>query len=365
MIKKHPYLSLPHKAFWNRSVAKPAVHEVDPVGIFDLRINPETKVATAGSCFAQHIARHLRHSGFNYYVVEQGHPILSQAIRDKHQYGVYSARYGNIYTTRQLLQLFRRAYGKFVPLEDAWIESDGSVFDPFRPTVQPRGYISVEEMHADRRQHLAAVREMFETMDVFVFTLGLTEFWMSREDGAAFPLCPGVEGGSFDPDKYIFHNQNIMEVVEDLTMFVEELREVNERAQIIFTVSPVPLMATAEPGAHVLSATTYSKSVLRCAAEMMRQKYSHVHYFPSYEIIIGTYTRGCYFAKDLRGVTEEGVSHVMRLFLKHAAGIEVDQVRETKKQDEPQDDFLQQAENLVQVECDEVALDNEVSNCNC
>lgn len=364
-MKKHPYLSLPHKAFWNRSVAKPDIKDVDPVGIFDLRINPETKVATAGSCFAQHIARHLQKAGFNYYVVEQGHPILSQDIREKHNYGVYSARYGNIYTTRQLIQLFRRAYGTFVPVEDAWIESDGSVRDPFRPTVQPRGYISVEEMHADRRQHLAAVREMFETTDVFVFTLGLTEFWMSRQDGAVFPLCPGVEGGTFDSDKYVFHNQTVLEVVEDLTMFVEELRMVNKNVEVILTVSPVPLMATAEPGAHVLSATTYSKSVLRCAAEIMRQKYLYIHYFPSYEIIIGTYTRGCYFAKDLRGVTEEGVSHVMRLFLKHAASIEADQLEETKKQEEPKDDFLQQVENLVQVECDEIALDDEASSCKC
>lgn len=354
--KSHPYKSLPDKAFWRRSIAAPPFEAVDPVGVFALRITPETKVATAGSCFAQHIARHLQNSGFHYYIAETGHPILPQAVRDKHHYGTFSARYGNIYTARQLIQLFDRAYGRFSPKEDAWVEEDGTVLDPYRPTVQPRGYVSVEEMHADRAQHLAAVREMFESLDVFVFTLGLTECWISADDGAAFPLCPGVEGGVFDSTKHQFMNQNVADVVADMTAFVDGLMKVNARAQIVLTVSPVPLMATAEPGAHVLSATTYSKSVLRVAAEMLRNEFKHVHYFPSFEIITGAFTRGRYFAQDLRSVTEEGVSHVMRLFLQHATDGNPSLTANRPKQD-PNNEYLAQAEALVEVECDEIALD--------
>lgn len=58
----HPYRSLPEKAFRMRLSAKIAPSNVDPVGLFQLRLSPETKVATADSCFAQHIARHLRNS---------------------------------------------------------------------------------------------------------------------------------------------------------------------------------------------------------------------------------------------------------------------------------------------------------------
>jgi hypothetical protein len=355
-MSDHPYKHFPDKAFWRRSVAAPAPEAVDPVGVFDLRIGPDTKVATAGSCFAQHIARHLRKSGFNYYVAEPGHPILPRAIRDKHNYGVFSARYGNIYTARQLLQLFRRAYGAFSPVEDAWIGADGVVRDPFRPTVQPGGFVSVAEMHADRRQHLAAVRAMFETLDVFVFTLGLTECWASREDGAVFPLCPGVEGGTFDPARHIFHNQDVAETVSDMAEFIDALEGVNARAEIILTVSPVPLVATADPGAHVLAATTFSKSVLRVAAEMLCRRYDRVHYFPSYEIITGPFSRGRYYGQDLRSVTEEGVSHVMRLFLQHATDGKA-AAPPSEPASDRRDDFLAAAEELVEVECDEVALD--------
>ena len=352
----HPYKSLPDKAFWKRSVAGPPPADVDPVGVFDLRITPETKVATAGSCFAQHIARYLRDSGYNYYVAEPGHPIVPASIRAKNNYGLFSARYGNIYTARQLWQLFQRAYGKFTPHEAVWKEAEDIFLDPFRPSTQPGGFISAEEVEADRKQHLAAVREMFENLDVFVFTLGLTECWRSREDGAVFPLCPGVEGGSFDENRYEFYNQTVEDIVDDLTNLRNALAEVNPEASIVFTVSPVPLVATAQPGENVLSATTYSKSVLRVAAETMRRRFDNVHYFPSYEIITGAFNRGAYYAGDLRNVVETGVGHVMRLFMAHATG-SAPGTKPSPPAVANDDDHLEAAGRLIEVECDEVALD--------
>jgi hypothetical protein len=357
-MSDHPYKSLPDKAFWRRAVAVTAPAEVDPVGEFELRIAPNTRVATAGSCFAQHIARYLRNSGYNYYVAEPGHPVLPESVRNAHNYGLYSARYGNIYTARQLLQLWQRAFGQFEPIEDCWQETEDCFLDPFRPTTQPGGYVSQAELDADRAQHLAAVRRMFETLDVFVFTLGLTEAWRSKQDGAVFPLCPGTDGGVFDPERHEFYNQPVEDVVSDMAGFIEALLSVNPKAQVILTVSPVPLMATAEPGAHVLASTTYSKSVLRVAAEVLRKRFAAVHYFPSYEIITGSFSRGAYYADDLRNVLETGVSHVMRLFMAHATG----NVAATPPQANVDDSIARQqrlAQELVEVECDEIALDRD------
>ena len=57
------------------------------------------------------------------------------------------------------------------------------------------------------------------------------------------------------------------------------------------------------------------EAVLRVAAETIERSHQDVVYFPSYEIITGSYSRGRYFAEDLRSVTEEGVAHVMRVFM--------------------------------------------------
>ncbi|MEL6584476.1 MAG: GSCFA domain-containing protein [Pseudomonadota bacterium] len=360
-MTSHPYRSLPQKAFWRRSIERPEMSEVDPVGRFDLKITPEMRVATAGSCFAQHIARHLKRSGFNYYVGEKAHPILSPTVGRANNYGTFSARYGNIYTARQLCQLFDRCRLRFNPVEEPWIMPDGTVRDPFRPSIQPGNFISVDEMEADRAQHLFSVRMMLKKLDVFVFTLGLTECWESAEDGAVFPICPGVEGGTFDPDKYTFRNQTVPEVVEDMTEALRMLRGLNPKAQVVLTVSPVPLMASAAPDEHVLAATTYSKAVLRVAAQMLRDAHDFVHYFPSFEVITGNYNRGRYYADDLRNVTEEGVSHVMRLFLKHATtdGATTQKVAKKKPAPVQPNATLEAARAYVEVECDEVALDRE------
>ncbi|HSW07412.1 GSCFA domain-containing protein [Aquabacterium sp.] len=355
----HPYRELPDKAFWKRAVALPAKSEVDPVGEFRLRLDRTMRVATAGSCFAQHLSRHLRASGYHHYVAEPGHPLIPAARRTEQGYGLYSARYGNVYTARQLLQTFERAFGSFAPAEPAWTTTGGAIVDPFRPTVQPGGFIDAAEMLADRRQHLAHVRRMFETLDVFIFTLGLTECWRSTEDGAVFPICPGVEGGSFSAERHAFHNQPVDEVITDLSRLTEALLAVNPRAQLVLTVSPVPLVATATPGAHVLSATSYSKAVLRVAADTIVQRFPAASYFPSYEIITGPHSRGSYFDADLRSVREEGVAHVMRLFLAHASGTGPDAAAPAPgdAQAQAHAEFDATSAALVEVECDETALD--------
>lgn len=350
----HPYRHIPDSANWRRSVAGKGPG-IDPLAGDFLSLSREDKVATAGSCFAQNIARYLKRSGFNFFVTETAHPIIPADAAERHGYGLYSARYGNIYTARQLLQLFDRAYGGFTPAEDIWTAPDGiRLVDPFRPTIEPGGYASEAELRADRAHHLAKVREMFETLDVFVFTLGLTEGWESRIDGAVFPLCPGVSGGSFDPAAHAFHNFRVAEVTADLAAFIGRLHGVNARARIILTVSPVPLAATAS-GHHVLAATTYSKSVLRAAAQEIAEDHDGVFYFPAYEIITGAPAAARYYAPDMRNVTEEGVAQVMSVFMRHAAGIEAP--APVAAAAPTTDATIEAARQWVEVMCDEAMLD--------
>jgi hypothetical protein len=359
-MTEHPYSSLPNHAYWRRAIANKPVAEIDPVTATRFTIGKSDKVATAGSCFAQHIARHLAGAGFTYFVAEDGHPLIPRGQKAAFNYGVFSARYGNVYTTRQLLQLFDRAFGRFVSHETFWRREDGRYLDPFRPQISPDGFATTAEAATDRAFHLSCVRKMFETLDVFIFTLGLTECFASRQDGAVFPVCPGVSGGVFDPARYHFVNFSVAETTRDLDDFLHRLRHVNPRAKTILTVSPVPLMATAG-GQHVLTATTYSKSVLRVACEEVIARHDGVDYFPSYEIITGQYHRGRYFGEDLRSVTEEGVAHVMRVFLRHyaadaaspAATLPAQVIDKTALSEK----IIAETAKMVDVVCDEEALD--------
>jgi hypothetical protein len=290
----------------------------------------------------------------NYFVTELAHPLLPENLARQFNYGTFSARYGNLYTPRQLLQLFERAYGRFEPVDSAWQEDNGRWLDPYRPQIQPTGFASQRELEIDRGLHLAAVRRMFEQLDVFVFTLGLTEAWLSAVDGAVYPTCPGAAGGRFDPAVHRFHNFSVDEIGADLLAFIDALRSVNPRAKVMLTVSPVPLIATAS-GQHVLTATTYSKAVLRVACEQVARQRPETGYFPSYEVVAGSHARGAYFAPDLRSVTEAGVQHVMRLFMWHC----VDADSEPLEAPPASQAAAQMAENqrLVELMCDEEVLD--------
>ncbi len=312
----NPYSNLESSRFWKKAVATLSPADVDPVSTPSFAIDRSKKIATAGSCFAQHIARTLSRNGFNYYVTESAPPELTGAEAHKRNFGVFSARYGNIYTARQLVQLVKRVSGEFQPVDNCWHRKDGRFVDPFRPQIEPEGFSDLKSLQSSRAEHFSAVRQLLVQSDVFVFTLGLTEGWRSKVDGAVFPLAPGVAGGLMDFDKYEFVNFSAAEVVSDLAVFLKQLSDVNPACKVILTVSPVPLIATFEPK-HVLSATCYSKAVLRVAAEEVCRAHSHVEYFPSFEIITGSFNRGSYFEADLRSVTDFGVSHVMRLFQKH------------------------------------------------
>ncbi|WP_210163778.1 GSCFA domain-containing protein [Methylosinus sp. LW3] len=315
---QNPYSDIPAVQFWKKSVAAVKIPDLDPVVNPKFKLSKNAKIATAGSCFAQHIARTLSKSGFDYLISEAAPPGMSAERAHELNYGVYSARYGNIYTVRQLVQLLDRVLGKFHPQEDCWERPDGKFVDPLRPQIEPEGFAVPSEVRAARDEHLKAVTSMLRDMDVFIFTLGLTEGWRSRHDGTVYPLAPGVVAGKPSPHLYEFKNFTVSEVITDLDRTVELIKIINPACKIILTVSPVPLIATYEPE-HALVATTYSKSVLRVAAEHASRTHENVEYFPSFEIITGTYSKGRYFDDDLRSVTEEGVAHVMGVFMRHYA----------------------------------------------
>lgn len=358
MNRRHPYVGLPDAQFWKKEpgIKSPALF--DPVSPAPFSISPTDAVVTAGSCFAQHVARYMTKSGFNHFIAEPAHQIFDEDIAARYNYGLFSARYGNIYTARQLKQLLLRAYGGFDPMVKSWPKgTEGRVVDPFRPQIQPNGFLSEAELAADRAQHYAAIRKAVEKMSVFVFTLGLTECWVDTRDGAVYPLAPGVAGGAYDPDTVKFHNFDETETTEDLLFALNFIREKNPGVKFILTVSPVPLNATMEDR-HVFVSTTWSKAVLRIAAENACRAVENCCYFPSFEIITSPHVRGAYFAEDCRAVLEAGVDHVMRLFFKHFAGV----TKPAPVRKEPAASAVREhmaaMEEIVDALCDEEAISN-------
>ena len=98
---------MPPRSFWKTGVARSEPGAVRDIYHRKFEIAADDLIATAGSCFAQHITGKLRASGYAVMDMEPPPPWLPVQVQRAHGYGLFSARYGNIYTARQLLQLAR------------------------------------------------------------------------------------------------------------------------------------------------------------------------------------------------------------------------------------------------------------------
>lgn len=345
----HPYKSQPNTAFWARAVSV----NWDPGHLLPNTtiLKRDDKIASLGSCFASNLVPYLVENGFVYVQEEKRHPLFARAPAEHLAYDKFSAAYGNIYTTRQFSQLLDRALGLWHPKEDRW-EIDGKIVDPFRPGLRYAASTHIE-FDVLTSQHLASVKRVFTKANVIIFTLGLTEAWCSKSDGAVFPACPGTIAGSFDPDKYVFRNFTVREIVDDLRAIYLKLKVLKSEVQLILTVSPVPLVATAT-GSHVLSASIYSKSVLRVACGEICHEYPDIIYFPSYEIITGPQAPDDFFEADKRNVSKRGIDEVMRVFLSHC---ETDPGSRQTSLEQPVSVESRLSEFITHIECEEAAAE--------
>jgi hypothetical protein len=267
---------------------------------------------------------------------------------------MYSCRYGNLYTTAQLLQLIDRAYGRFTPELDYWNRpEDGRFVDPFRPRIEPDGYATVEEMRADRDKHLAATRHMFETMDVFVFTFGHTETWRHKPDGAILQLAPGVAGGEWDDNVYEFYNMTVSEVVRDFLASVDKIRAVNPGVRIVLSVSPVGIIATYE-NRHVIESNSAVKAILRAAADEVVRSRPNIAYFPSYDLATVSPNVSRFYREDTRRINTYGADRAMKIFFDHFTTRSSEQAPAIKAL---KFDVAAEAETNSRVVCDEEAIE--------
>ncbi|MEM6303202.1 MAG: GSCFA domain-containing protein [Pseudomonadota bacterium] len=308
-----PYQGLEARAFWRAGVVEAGAYPPPDIYRPKFDIYKGMAVFTAGSCFAQHVGRTLSQAGYNVIDTEPLPKSVPAEIANRHGYGLYCARFGNIYTTRQFRQLLEEAFGSFVPADAVW-ERDGSFYDALRPNMTPGGLPSADLVREARASHLRAVQEAVAQANMVVFTLGLTEAWVHSESGTVYPTAPGTIAGRVDRQVHSFVNFRAAEIRRDFLAVRKMFQAANPDVKFLLTVSPVPLTATAS-GDHVLPATIYSKSVLRTVAGELSEDFDDIDYFPSFEIVSSHPSAGKFFEPNMRTVRPKAVRQVMRAFL--------------------------------------------------
>ncbi|MEP6955978.1 MAG: GSCFA domain-containing protein [Chthoniobacterales bacterium] len=273
------------------------------------QIRRSDKLFAIGSCFARGIEKALQARKFE---VLSAAPDFDSFTTIGPQ--VTGLGFTNKYNTFSIANELKWALDpvEAFPEESILDLSGGVSYDPHTNPVLPPAD-RAETLR--RRSILRQVNARIASCRVVVMTLGLVEVWRDLETNTFINTTPPPEAIARYPRRYEFHVSNFAENLSNLETIHGLLSRFGHReTQIVTTVSPVPLMATFSDQ-DIVIANTYSKSLLRTAAQEWAAAHDNVHYFPSYEIVMNS-ARDAAWLEDLRHVQGRLVNHIMDLFVR-------------------------------------------------
>jgi hypothetical protein len=289
------------------------------------------KIFTMGSCFAVRIRQHLGEMGFDtypkYYDMQFDQRVSSigklptsdnvnhysitsilQEFKNVEQDGtLFKPEYFFDFTGKDLtraLQLFVKRI----------LQQNGRDFaarwqDPFRRDIYGKDFESI--CHVSKLV-TRTIGDAIRSCDIFVFTLGMTEIWRERRGGLA--ICNSY-GGKADAHLCYFDDLDFSETKKQVIELVQVVKRFNSQAEIVFTVSPVPLARTSRPESVVV-ANQVSKSKQRAAVDEVCREFPNVHYFPSFELARDR----DFYKPDGRHVRVEKTLHIVETFARWYSG---------------------------------------------
>ena len=272
-------------------------------------VTKQTPIGSAGSCFAQEIAKVFQQEEYNYIVTERNDDPAAGMIVDNYQrgdkYAIACANYGILFNTPSFKQLAQRAFGTRPTQKILFQRDDGLWLDPYRENV---GFVHQKAYMNDYQNHIDATRKALEQSEVFIITLGLNECW-ELHDGSYLSRNPQRQVYALAKHRTL----TVQENVDNIQAFFDLVREHNPNFKLIITLSPIPFLATGHGDTqHVITANTHSKSVLRVAAQQLVDENPDMYYLPSYELV--TQCIKDPWQEDDRHVTVDTVKQVVNLF---------------------------------------------------
>ncbi len=245
-------------------------------------IRPDTQITAFGSCFAANISNWLSKRNFR---------VLNKDEAAKNAYVVTCGEgMVNSFVIRQ-------------QFEWAWENKtfEGALWHGYN--AEDYGYDPAIQ---------AETRRIFDATDVFILTFGLSEVWYDEPTGNVFWRT--IPKDAYDPARHKFRVSTVDENKDNLRAIHALIRKHRPDAKILFTLSPIPLIATFRDNS-CLTSNAVSKAVLRVAIdEVVRENAGDgvLHYWPSYELVADVFQLP--YKADRRHMKEPVLDYIMTLF---------------------------------------------------
>jgi hypothetical protein len=228
------------------------------------RIDHQSKIFSIGSCFAQIIGKQLLDNKF---------PIL------KNPFGI-------IYNASSIANLLQMTIKQQLPEEESYLSNQGIFYNYyFHGDISA---ISLQELQMHINRKINEAHHYLKTTKWLMITLGTAFVYQRVQSGKVVANCHKISAKEFNR-----RLNSTEEVVAPLAKIIEQLQSFNPNLQIIFTVSPVRHTRDG------LSQNAISKATLRLACSELVDNFSHIDYFPSYEMMIDDLRDYRFYSDDL------------------------------------------------------------------
>jgi len=248
-------------------------------------ITPATQITAFGSCFAAHISSWLAQRNFRVLTRDQAH-------KDTYVMRLNEAMVNSFVIRQQ----FEWAWENHAPKQDLW-----------------HGY-DAEACGYDEDIRLQTKR-IFDETDLFILTFGLSEVWYDEVSGEVFSRT--IPKAAYDPSRHRFRVSSVAENRGNIEAIYQLIRKHRPDAKIIFTLSPVPLIATFRDNS-CLTSNSASKAILRATLdEVVRAHHGEgaLFYWPSFEIVTDVFHLP--YQADRRHTDRAVLDYIMTEFEHH------------------------------------------------
>lgn len=271
----------------------------------------DTSFFPIGSCFVTHIAESLTARGYE--VLTNRLRIGTEHFPDP-QYNYENDIALIKFTPHSMLNEIQvNVDGRELPEHGLIDLQNGKYWNPQLHKILPAPL----DVSLDIQERVRATVSSITEADVVFITLGLTETWFDTRLGIALNENPLVlrelrrESGK---GRFEFRNVGYEETMDCLNELLNLVRDKSTKeVKFVLTVSPIPLVRTFTDR-DIITANTFSKSVLRAAAQTLADKHDWVDYFPSFEIVLNS-PRELAWRHNQRHVQSGMVDYIMQTFI--------------------------------------------------
>ena len=150
---------------------------------------------------------------------------------------------------------------------------------------------------------LVTAHDFFKKTNRIILTLGTANVFVWKETGEVVANCHKLPPQYFEKKRL-----NIEEIVATFKPIFEKIFTQNTDCQIIITVSPIRHIRDG------LVENNRSKAVLLLAADALSQLFEHVHYFPTYEIMMDDLRDYRFYESDMIHPNSTAIEYIWQHF---------------------------------------------------